>query len=223
MTHELKQIFKAFEAAKNKNLKTVLATVVALEGSSYRRPGVRMLLIEDGSSVGAVSGGCVEKEVFRQAESVFKCAIPKVMTYDGRYRLGCEGILYILLEPFQPDAWFLKLVKETIHKRIDFSIKSYFKKEHSKTLDFGSVFNISNTSIPLQPNFTQKDDALVFEQNLTPCFKLVLIGAEHDVVQLCSYAILTGWEVTIIASPKEEKPINDFPGATNFIAMRQKT
>ena len=49
-------------------------------------------------------------------------------------------------------------------------------------------------------------------------FKLVLIGAEHDAVQLCSYATLTGWEVTIIASPKEEKTINDFPGATNFIA-----
>jgi xanthine/CO dehydrogenase XdhC/CoxF family maturation factor len=59
---------------------------------------------------------------------------------------------------------------------------------------------------------------LVFEQKLSPCFKLVLIGAEHDAVQLCSYATLTGWEVTIVASPKEEKTINDFPGAAHFIA-----
>ena len=104
MTHELKQIITAFEAAKFKGIQTVLATVVALEGSSYRRPGVRMLLLEDGGSVGAVSGGCVEKEVFRQADSVFKTSVPKVMTYDGRYRLGCEGILHILLEPFNPNG-----------------------------------------------------------------------------------------------------------------------
>ncbi len=82
--------------------KAVLASVVALEGSSYRRPGVRMLLLEDGHMTGAVSGGCVEKEIFRQSESVFRTGIPKMMTYDGRYRLGCEGILYILLEPFRP-------------------------------------------------------------------------------------------------------------------------
>lgn len=217
MTHELKQIIKSFETAKEKGFKTVLATVVALDGSSYRRPGVRMLLIEDGSGIGAVSGGCVEKEVFRQAESVFKTAIPKVMTYDGRYRLGCEGVLYILLEPFQPDASFLKTFKETLNKRINLSIQSYFEKEHVEDYGFGSVFNLDDNIIPLQPNFTKKNRAIVFEQNLMPCFRLVLIGAEHDAIQLCSYASITGWEVTIVAPPKEEKSINDFPGATNFI------
>ena len=64
-----------------------MATVVALDGSSYRRPGVRMLIVENGTFIGAVSGGCVEKEVFRQAEEVFRTGIPKMMTYDGRYRL----------------------------------------------------------------------------------------------------------------------------------------
>ena len=98
MTHELKKLIETGLIWQKKGVKAVLATVVALDGSSYRRPGVRMLLSEDGKWVGAVSGGCVEKEVFRQAQSVFKTQKAKVMQYDGQYRLGCEGVLYILLE-----------------------------------------------------------------------------------------------------------------------------
>ncbi len=41
----------------------VLATVVAVEGSSYRKPGARMLLTQDGRRAGTVSGGCLEAEV----------------------------------------------------------------------------------------------------------------------------------------------------------------
>lgn len=58
----------------------------------------------------------------------------------------------------------------------------------------------------------------VFEQKMNPCFKLVIIGAEHDAVQLCSLASLTGWEVAIVASASEEKNITDFPGADQFIS-----
>ena len=108
MIHELKKIIQGYKAATSEKLKTVLATVVALEGSSYRRPGVRMLIREDGKSVGAVSGGCVEKEVFAQAQSVLANDLPKMMTYDGRYRLGCEGKLYILIEPFLPEPTFFQ-------------------------------------------------------------------------------------------------------------------
>ncbi len=71
MMHELKHIVNAHEEARKINLKSVLATVVDLDGSSYRKPGVRMLMLENGKMIGAVSGGCVEKEVLRQAQSVF--------------------------------------------------------------------------------------------------------------------------------------------------------
>ena len=66
MTHELRNIFKNYILAKNQGHKTVLATVVSLDGSSYRKPGVRMLIWENGFMLGAVSGGCVEKEVLKQ-------------------------------------------------------------------------------------------------------------------------------------------------------------
>ena len=217
MTHELKQIVQSYQEANAKGIAAVLATVVALDGSSYRRPGVRMLLLENGNSIGAVSGGCVEKEVFRQAESVFKTKIPKVMTYDGRYRLGCEGVLFILLEPFTPSDLFLETFQKTIVKREVFSIHSYFEKEHSENEAYGSVFYFEGSQLSLQPKFSPKQHIAVFKQELLPCSKLILIGAEHDAVQLCSFASLMGWEVTIVANPKEQKSITDFNGASNFI------
>ena len=59
MTHEFKKIVESHLLAKKQGLKAVLATVVALDGSSYRKPGVRMLILENGDMIGAVSGGCV--------------------------------------------------------------------------------------------------------------------------------------------------------------------
>ncbi len=222
MTHELKKIIKAYRAAQTENLKTIMATVVALDGSSYRRPGVRMLILEDGSMVGAVSGGCVEKEVLRQAESVFNTNQPRIMTYDGRYRLGCEGILYILIEPFNPDKQMLDAFDETLLQRKTFMVSSYFLKEDVSSTHFGSVFQIQDMVLPIQAGFNPEKSKTSpklkkFTQEMNPCFKLLIIGAEHDAVQLCNYAALSGWEVSIMTTPMEEKNILDFPGAVEFI------
>ena len=223
MTHELKNIVRAYKAAKKKKQKTVLATVVALEGSSYRRPGVRMLIREDGKRVGAVSGGCVEKEIVRQAETVFKDDVPKMMIYDGRYRLGCEGILYILIEPFVPGVDFLNAFDFILKSRKQFKIISSYIKEEGSYADLSSFLVFNGEKIGFRATALLNADRMVFEQDMKPCFKLVIIGAEHDAVQLCSYASLTGWEVTVVASAAEEKSITDFPGANIFITEEPET
>ena len=217
ITHELKKILEAYEKARSSGKNAVLATVVALEGSSYRRPGVRMLLFDDGTMVGAVSGGCVEKEVYRQALSVFETKEPRVMTYDGRYRLGCEGLLYILLEPFQPPPEVVSKFWKLISQRISFKVESYFNKEDCSEAKYGSLIRIADEIFPFRKSYTIPKKAEVFNQWLPPCFRLVIIGAEHDAVQLCVMAALMGWEVTVIANPKEEKTLTDFPGAVHFI------
>ena len=99
MTHEIKLLFETIKTWQLLGKKSVLVSVVALEGSSYRRPGVRMVINEEGDYVGAVSGGCIEKEIEVQAQSVFQRGKAKVMTYDGRLRVGCEGVILILIEP----------------------------------------------------------------------------------------------------------------------------
>lgn len=218
MTHELKKIMVEYEKAKTAGVKSVLATVVALDGSSYRRPGVRMLLLENGKMVGAVSGGCVEKEVFRQAESVFKSGVPKVMTYDGRYRLGCEGILYILLEPIELSPETIESFKKIVAQRKPFIVKSRYSKEHSDNKGFGSQFVFDDGEHPFRGGLQPDETAILFHEKMQPCFRLIIIGAEHDAVQLCSFAALTGWEVTVVVHPKEEKELHDFPGASELIA-----
>ena len=71
MTHELESILKAYQTNKNNGMQSVLATVVDLDGSSYRKPGVRMLIDAHRKTLGAVSGGCVEKDIVFQAQKVF--------------------------------------------------------------------------------------------------------------------------------------------------------
>ena len=220
MTHEFKKIVQNYIKIREKGLKTVLATVVKLDGSSYRRPGVRMLISEDGQMTGAVSGGCVEKEVLRQSQGVFNDGVAKIMTYDGRYRLGCEGILYILLEPFSVDDDFITAFKSNLKSRVSFNIKSYFALSENNTASMGSVIKYENgTSLPFSAHFNPKIDPKkeVFEQEMSPAFKLIIIGAEHDAVQLCITAAQLGWEVTIVASPKDPKILLNFPGAEEIL------
>ena len=197
--------------------KTALASVVSLEGSSYRKPGVRMLVCEDGAMVGAVSGGCVEKEVLRQAQSVFETGDSKLMVYDGRYRLGCEGILYILIEIFNPDDAFFNAFEEQCVSRKAFLIESYFLKGEENRLKGSSVFTLENDSFNINSNKTEGLE--VFKQTIQPGFKLIIVGSEHDAVQLCKFSSNLGWEVTIVAPPDDPKSIDNFPGANEYLGI----
>lgn len=86
----------------------VLATVIAVEGSAYRRPGAKMIIPEDGEGVGHITAGCLEDEVRGLARDVLAAGEPRVETYDLRPEtdddvwglgVGCNGVLDILLEP----------------------------------------------------------------------------------------------------------------------------
>ncbi|GGD11770.1 XdhC family protein [Hyunsoonleella pacifica] len=217
MTHEFKHIINDAIKAKTKGVTCILASVVDLDGSSYRRPGVRMLILENGEIIGAVSGGCVEKEVVLQAQSVFTTGQSKMMTYDGRYRLGCEGILYILLEAITFEKEFEVAFFKCLNDRQTFEVVSKYQKSEGIFKGIGSTVNIGNSSFALSNNSSEKKRLFTFHQNMLPCFKLIIIGAEHDAVQLCKYAVLTGWEVTIVAGVSEDKTVEYFEGAQNLI------
>lgn len=219
MTHEFKTIVENYLLAKEQGLKTVLATVVHLEGSSYRKPGVRMLILENGKMIGAVSGGCVEKDILRQSDTVFKSGTAKMMTYDGRYRLGCEGILYILIEPFLPDSIFLAHFQEVLKNRKSFLIKSYFTHQIGEFDGIGSMVYFDKEGHSISKKLEENQSVMIFKETLKPCFKLMIFGAEHDAVQLCKLAHYNGWEVTVISGPLESKTIYDFPGATGFYSV----
>ena len=222
MTHEFKTILETYLETKKVGLKCVLATVVYLEGSSYRKPGVRMLVLENGKIVGAVSGGCVEKDIVRQSQEVFETGEPKMMQYDGRYRLGCEGILHILLEPFSPNESCIDLIEGIFKTRQDFIITSKYLKEEGLNESIGSYLIVGDKKFNLSGKlngFKVTDDSMFqFEQLMKPCFKLLIFGGEHDAVVLCGMASQLGWEVGVVTPPSEAKTKEDFPGTDYFAA-----
>ena len=219
MTHEFKDIVEAHLKAKKDGLKTVLASVVALDGSSYRKPGVRMLIIENNEMIGAVSGGCVEKDILRQSQSIFLDGQSKMMTYDGRYRLGCEGILYILLEEFKPKESIFDAFVTCLETRQEFVIQSNYLKKEGLTKGIGTTLEIEGQAYSLSNIGMSESITLQFTQKMPPCFKLMVFGTEHDAVKLCQLASFNGWEVTVVSGPLESKTIKNFPGATAFYSV----
>ncbi len=104
---EIKDIILAYDEAIKQGRQTSLATVVHLEGSSYRRPGARMLITDDGQLTGAISGGCLEGDALRKALLVMTEKKSRLVTYDTMddddakfgVGLGCNGIIQVLIEP----------------------------------------------------------------------------------------------------------------------------
>jgi xanthine dehydrogenase accessory factor len=85
----------------------VVATVVRVSGSAYRRPGARMLFTRERWIAGSVSGGCLEHDLLEKGWWKTRDGKPALVTYDARSEddlgwglgLGCEGLVEVLLEP----------------------------------------------------------------------------------------------------------------------------
>lgn len=103
---ELQNILEAFEQSRNSSQQAAIATIVKTIGSVYRRPGARMLLTEAGQMVGAISGGCLESDVFERAKPLLQDSKPIVVQYDTTVSddviwglgMGCNGSVQVLIE-----------------------------------------------------------------------------------------------------------------------------
>jgi xanthine dehydrogenase accessory factor len=90
----------------------VVATVISATGSTYRKPGARMLVEGDGRITGLLSGGCFEQDLREHAMKVLSTGVARTVRYDMRsdndlifgIGAGCEGCMDILLEPSYPGA-----------------------------------------------------------------------------------------------------------------------
>ena len=104
---ELSEIINAYDKAVHAAKSTALATVVHVDGSSYRRPGARMLVDDEGFLTGAISGGCLEGDALRKAMLALSQQKVKLVTYDTSneddmtigIQLGCAGVIKVLFEP----------------------------------------------------------------------------------------------------------------------------
>src|SRR5580698_5166391 len=101
---DLDQILPLWHELRETGSDYVLATVVEVEGSGYRKPGARMLIAADGRRAGTISGGCLEGEVARKAfwhtknGSVVRRYSTSAEDGEVPFGMGCGGIVHLLLE-----------------------------------------------------------------------------------------------------------------------------
>lgn len=194
-----------------------MASLVEVSGSSYRGADARMLVFKDGSMQGALSGGCVEKEILRQSMAVFKNGTPVLMEYNGRYRLGCEGMLWILLEPFFPTRKVFTAFEKLLSERKELLIHSYYPGNIGSDPQAGSFLEIEGDLIPLRQNLQTTGKQGHLESRMPPKFRLLIFGGEHDTIALTESAIALGWEVFIINPATVEVNQESYPAGTHVI------
>jgi xanthine/CO dehydrogenase XdhC/CoxF family maturation factor len=145
---EIRDIIKAYDEAQKQRRQTALATVVHVEGSSYRRPGARMLIEENGRLTGAISGGCLEGDALRKALLVMNERKSKLITYDTMddddakfgVGLGCNGIIQVLIEPIDAanpsnPIQYLKVANEKRQKAV---LVTLFSLQDKKDPQYGT-------------------------------------------------------------------------------------
>ncbi len=162
--------------------KAILATVVDVVGSGYRRPGARMLIDSNGYGIGTVSGGCLEADVLERAKKVLHTNQATVITYDTTKEensvfglgMGCRGIVRILLEPFEKESILARTFQIALEYRQKQSVATMISS--SRAVIGGRLFfsNIEQFDFANLPNDVErcgelKDDCLeFFAKNKSP-------------------------------------------------------
>src|SRR3954471_11308625 len=88
-----------------------LATVVRSSGSTPQQPGARLLLREDGTTLGTVGGGAIERTVLERMQHALVSSESELLIRDLAHDLGmcCGGRMEIFVEPILPEPrlWLL--------------------------------------------------------------------------------------------------------------------
>jgi xanthine dehydrogenase accessory factor len=171
---EIYDILREFEKRRGQSF--ALATLVRAEGSSYRRPGARMLVCEDRHMVGSLSGGCIEEEVSVRARDVLRSGKPATMNFDTRRRFGCNGKIDIFIERVS-ENFLLDLAGQLDGRRCCLAVTSFEGTElGSRVLKFDEHAS---------------DGALV--QKIDPPLRLLIFGEGPDSAPLHRLCELLGW------------------------------
>jgi xanthine dehydrogenase accessory factor len=222
---ELKTILNEVKKVDFSIRKAALATVVKVRGSSYRSPGARMLITDDGKWVGSISGGCLEGDALRKARMVMQNNKPMTITYDTREEsnqnlgigLGCNGVIDVLIEPIHPKEKYniLSLFESFLQKNEPIALATIFSPdfageklvmsssgEYTHTLTNQDLINA--IQLDLAESFeTKKSQAKlygsteVFLELIQPVFSLILFGGGFDARPVSAMAKSLGWDVTV--------------------------
>ncbi len=173
----------------------VLATLVAVEGSSYRKVGARMLLARDGTRLGSISGGCLEEDVCERARAVARSGRAELAVYDTTSEndlvwgvgTGCHGIVRLLLELLPTGRpWILRL-DENLRRDRPTELEVVWEAAHPDQLGT----RLASESPGPAPGVR------IFRQTLPPPPALAVVGAGADAQPLVRAGKDLGWKVGV--------------------------
>ena len=193
-----------------------------------------MLVTSQGTTAGAVSGGCVERAVAARAKRVLQTQAPEMLVYDGRHRLGCNGSLHILLEPLapsDPEAFFAAFTSAssvqaatTQHEvpRRDIHLTSVasvpIEGDEVSTPDpaqLGTQFRFGETCFAARPTFeldNSSSEYFIYQDTVHPSPRLIVIGTEYDATVLAQLGAAQGYQTTLVTHPRN--PLSDLANVT---------
>lgn len=215
---EIDRILKQIRSLSGDLEGLALATVVQVEGSSYRRTGARMLIQENGKWHGAISGGCLEGNALRRAREVMRTKVPQLVVYDTRTdesakeigaSLGCRGVIQVWIEPITEfDA--LKHL-ETLAEAFSLPENTYFLRIlESSHPDYQPGNFYPATQHPFTGELSSHTPMVglhrirwegaslsIAVEKIEARIRLLLFGGGQDVIPVMQLGKQMGWEVTV--------------------------
>jgi xanthine/CO dehydrogenase XdhC/CoxF family maturation factor len=220
----------------------VLATIVATAGSTYRKPGARMLILSDGSYFGLLSGGCLEADLAVHARQVQDTGIPRAVEYDMRgpddilfgIGAGCEGAMRVLLEPAGPGTPAAAALANAGQATRAGRSTSLIVVHESASADvvLGTYDAAARAPAALSATLMSAVERALadaesgsvdtelggrrtraFVQFLAPPPHILICGAGPDAQPVAAAAVALGWRVTVVDHRPAYAVAERFPGA----------
>jgi xanthine dehydrogenase accessory factor len=224
--------------------RAVLATLVSVEGSSYRRPGAKLLVTDRGRVVGTISGGCIETTIRKHLADSIDDVLPHLFAIDTTGRgdelygsgTGCLGRLQLLVEPFAaasvPHCFGWLESQRRARRRVEVAL--VFRSEHpavppgTRLLDradipvgVGAVMQEALAAAMRERNRAVRTAAGtidLFHESLEPPVRLLLFGAGDDAIPLVAIASTLGWECHVHDRRTSLLDAGRFPSPARLIA-----
>ncbi len=245
---ETLQILRRLEDVTRAGRDMALATVVRIEGSSYRRPGAKLLIEAEGATLGGVSGGCLEADVREVGLGSLRTHCSSLRHYDTGgdenvvwgLGLGCDGAVDVFVQPLtDPDIRSLLVrVKELLTGDDPVALCTIIDGPDlgqclavtgrevldASNGDAGSHGDIVRRARAcLESGHSQLEDlsaGRVFIEILLPPPRLLVVGAGDDAMPLVRYAADVGFRVTVVDHRSAFLERERFPTAVDLVNVR---
>ena len=143
---EIADVLEAIESLGAQGQRMALATIVAVRGSTYRRPGARLLVPEEGAPIGNISGGCLEGDVADMARVVMEEGTARLAGWDltadddevWGLGLGCNGAIEVFIEPAEQAAAVTRALRVALDEERPISLVTALESEAPELVSPGA-------------------------------------------------------------------------------------